>query len=242
MRNTCSLNRVGQNRHMTTRTRTAANGDTAIRRGRPTGDHEAKRRELLKAATSVIAEEGLANASLRKVAERAGCTTGAVTYYFADKEELVTSVADVGFDRFDMMLDAAREEADIRKVFERWFARGATDHFWPVMFQVLAHARHDPALAAVIAGRYARYRKVQTEIVADAQARGTVRDDIAADVLADQLSAMGDGWMMMLPIEPTRFAKKRVQTLLDATMALIAPPGTPRTGAACHQQGARPTA
>ena len=212
-----------QNPCMTTQTTTAAHGDPAGRRGRPTGDHEAKRRELLRAATSVIAEEGLANTSLRKVAQRAGCTTGAVTYYFADKGELVTSVADVGFDRFDAMLTDAREEADIRKVFERWFARGATDHFWPVMFQILAHARHDPALAAVIAGRYARYRAVHTEILAAGQAHGTVRDDIPADVLADQLSAMGDGWMMMLPIESKRFATKRVQTLLDATMALIAP-------------------
>lgn len=172
----------------------------------------------------MIAEEGLANTSLRKVAQRAGCTTGAVTYYFADKEELITSVADIGFDRFDAMLAAAREEPDIRKVFERWFARGATDHFWPVMFQILAHARHDPALAEVIAGRYARYRKLHTEILAEGQTNGTVRDDIPADVLADQLSAMGDGWMMMLPIEPRRFGKKRVQILLDATIALIAPP------------------
>jgi AcrR family transcriptional regulator len=203
---------------------TTANGDVTVRRGRPTGDHEAKRRELLKAATSVIAEEGLANTSLRKVAARAGCTTGAVTYYFADKEELVASVADIGFDRFDAMLTAAREETDIRRVFERWFARGTTDHFWPVLFQILAHARHDPGLAALIAGRYARYRRVHTEILAEGQRRGTVRDDIPADVLADQLSAMGDGWMMMLPIEPKRFAKKRVQTLLDATMALIAAP------------------
>ena len=75
----------------------------------------------------------------------------------------------------------------------------------------------------VIAGRYARYRAVHTEILAEGQAQGTVRDDIPADVLADQLSAMGDGWMMMLPIESKRFATKRVQTLLDATMALIAP-------------------
>jgi TetR/AcrR family transcriptional regulator, transcriptional repressor of aconitase len=200
-----------------------------VRRGRPTGDHEAKRRELLKAATAVIAEEGLANTSLRKVAERAGCTTGAVTYYFADKEELVTSVAEIGFDRFDSMLAAAREESDIRRAFERWFARGATEHSWPVMFQILAHARHDPALAALIAGRYARYREVHAEILADGQARGTVRDDIPADVLADQLSAMGDGWMMMLPIEPERFAAERLQALLDATMALIAPrPATKR--------------
>src|SRR5262245_1209371 len=149
--------------------------DTPARRGRPTGDHDAKRRELLRAASSVIAEEGLANMTLRKVAKRAGYTTGAVTYYFADRDELVASVTEAGFDRFDEMLDAAREQTDIRTVFERWLARSSTDHVWPVMFQILAEARHDRALAAVIAKRYARYREVHTAILADGQARGTVR-------------------------------------------------------------------
>lgn len=55
-------------------------------RGRPIGDREAKREALLRAASSVIAEEGYASASLRKVAKSAGYTTGAVTYYFANKK------------------------------------------------------------------------------------------------------------------------------------------------------------
>src|SRR5689334_4432055 len=58
-------------------------------RGRPAGDREAKRADLLKAAIAVIAQDGFAGASLRKVAQRAGCTTGAVTYYFANKREMV---------------------------------------------------------------------------------------------------------------------------------------------------------
>jgi hypothetical protein len=40
---------------------------------------------------------------------------------------------------------------------------------------------------------------------------------------------MGDGWMMMLPIEPDRFRPARVRALLDATLAIISaspPAGT----------------
>ena len=61
-------------------------------RGRPVGDRDAKRKELLGAAISVIAQDGFAGASLRKVAERAGCSTGTVTYYFANKEEMMAAV------------------------------------------------------------------------------------------------------------------------------------------------------
>ena len=71
------------------------------KRGRPIGDREAKSGELIEAARYVIAREGYAGASLRKVAARAGCSTGAVTYYFANKEAMVATVAEALFDEFD---------------------------------------------------------------------------------------------------------------------------------------------
>src|SRR5271169_4609571 len=74
------------------------------KRGRPIGDREAKSAELIEAARYVIAREGYAGASLRKVAARAGCSTGAVTYYFANKEAMVAKVAEALFDEFDEWL------------------------------------------------------------------------------------------------------------------------------------------
>ncbi|MFI7104259.1 TetR/AcrR family transcriptional regulator [Streptomyces sp. NPDC050161] len=196
-----------------------------MRRGRPTGDRAAKRAELLKAAASVIAQEGYANTSLRKVAHRAGCTTGAVTYYFANKEELVTALAENRFDGFDAMLTAGRGQPDVRAILERWLLRTTDDpEFWPVMSQLLVHARYEPAFAAVIEQRYARHRDALASLLTTGQAQGTIRDDIPADLLADQLGAIGDGWMMMFPIEPERFTPTRVQALLDAAITLIAPP------------------
>jgi AcrR family transcriptional regulator len=204
-------------------TRTA---DPAPRgRGRPVGDREAKRAEILKAALAVIAEDGYGGASLRRVAERAGCTTGAVTYSFANKEALMAAVIESRFDIFDTILDV-QDRIDIRAGFRLWLeimgAEGSDEQLGGL--QLLASARHEPALAAVYQRRYGRYRDALTVILARQQGEGRVRADIPADVLSDQLCAMGDGWMMLLPIEPQRFTPARVQVLLDATMALIAPP------------------
>lgn len=197
----------------------------AARRGRPAGDRAGKRAELLKAAASVIAQEGYANTSLRKVAHRAGCTTGAVTYYFANKEELVTALAENRFDDFDAMLAAGRDRLDVRALLERWLLRTTDDpEFWPVMSQLLVHARYESVFAAAIERRYARHRSELASLLAAGQTQGTIRDDIPADLLADQLGAMGDGWMMMFPIEPERFTQSRIQALLDAAITLIAPP------------------
>ncbi len=194
-------------------------------RGRPVGDRAAKRAELLDAAISVIAEDGFAGASLRKVAERAGTSTGAVTYYFANKDEMMAAVIESRFDIFDAMLKGREDEVDVRDGLERWFdwTKAEVAGEWLATFQLLAQARHDRALAAVFQRRYARYRQVFASALAKGQRQGTIRKDISAELLADQLSAMGDGWMMLFPIEPERFHQNRVRALLDATMALIAP-------------------
>jgi len=196
-------------------------------RGRPVGDREGRRAELLDAAMKVIAEEGFAAASLRRVAQRAGCTTGAVSYYFANKEAMMAALIESRFDLFDKLLEMGDDAAGVRRSFERWLEiTTADDAVWMAGFQLLAYARHEPTLAAAYQRRYARYREVFAEILASGQQHGWVRRDIAADLLADQLSAMGDGWMMLYPIEPERFGPERVKALLDATMAIIAPPET----------------
>jgi len=192
-------------------------------RGRPVGDREARRGELLRAAITVIAHEGYAAASMRKVAEQAGCTTGAVTYYFANKEAMVVAIAESLFDQFDAFLEAS--QADIKAGFKLWldWTSAEDPDAWLATFQLLAHARHEPAFAAVYQRRYAKFRDTMTDILKGAQAAGSIRADIPPDLLADQLSAMGDGWMMMMPIEPARFTPERVQALLAATMTLVAP-------------------
>ncbi len=204
----------------------AGEAGPAARRGRPVGDRDARRADLLKAAIRVIAQEGFAGASLRKVAQRAGCTTGAVTYYFENKEAMVVALAESLFDQYDALLEQGRERVDIRTGIQRWldWTKADDPDTWLVGFQLLAYARSEPRLAAVYQRRYAQYRAGLASIVAAGQRQGLIRGDIAADLLADQISAMADGWMMMLPIEPERFQPKRVKALLDATIAMLAPP------------------
>lgn len=206
----------------------ASNSETepVVRRGRPVGNHKAKRAELLAAAISVIAQEGYTGASMRKVAQRAGCTTGALTYYFANREEMLTAVAQSLFDQIDATLETNQERIDIKALISQWLDWMSVDESdeWLAWLQLLAHARHEPAFAGLIKQRYARFRQVFTSILERGQSQGIIRSDIAADLLADQLSAISDGWMMMLPIELERFSSDRRQSLLNALVTMIAPP------------------
>lgn len=195
-------------------------------RGRPVGDHDARRATLLSAAISVIAQEGYAAASMRKVAEKAACTTGALTYYFANREEMVIAVIENLFDEFDTWIHPDRDPRDIRQMLQRWleWTSARDSNHWLVLIQILVHARHEPAIAAVMHDRDGRILAAITSIFAKGQAQGLIRKDIPANILADQISAMTDGWSLMLPIEPGRFTPDRIQALVDATIAMISPP------------------
>ncbi|GGN80083.1 hypothetical protein GCM10011610_29120 [Nocardia rhizosphaerihabitans] len=197
--------------------------DATAPRGRPAGDHAAKRAELLEAAAAVIATEGYAKASMRRVAEHAGYTTGAVTYYFANKEDMVLALVLSRFDRYDAMIEAIRDTTGVRELLAQWFQLGTDVKFWPLMPELLISARSEPRIAEVIVTRYAKFRADYAAVLAAAQERGAIRDDIPAHILSDQLSAMGDGWALLYPVEPGRFTPAHAKDLVDATLALIAP-------------------
>ncbi|HTX51353.1 MAG TPA: TetR/AcrR family transcriptional regulator [Caulobacteraceae bacterium] len=196
------------------------------RRGRPIGDREARSGELVAAARAVIAREGYGGATLRKVAERAGATTGAVSYYFENKEAVVLAVAESLFDEFDAWLLAQGDACDPRSLCNsllNWTTLGGSEA-WLICLQLLVGARGDAALAAVIARRNARFIANLTRLLARGQAQGLIRRDFPADVLADQLSAMGDGWALTYPLEPQRFTAGRIRHLVDSAVAMLAPP------------------
>lgn len=87
-----------------------------------------RRQNILKAAIEVIASEGLAAATTRRIAEQAGAPLGAMHYCFKNKDELVQLIAQEGanmlqsyFTEFD---PNAGIEATIRNDIEsmwRWY-------------------------------------------------------------------------------------------------------------------------
>ena len=197
------------------------------KRGRPVGDREARSSELTAAARTVIARDGYAGASLRKVAEQAGVSTGAGSYYFENKEAMVIAVAESLFDEFDAWLAAHGDACDPQALCDSllaWTTLGGGET-WLVCLQLMVGARGDAALAAVIAERDGRFMANLTRLIERGQAQGLIRRDFPADVLADQLGAMGDGWALSYPLEPERFAPDRMRLLAASAAAMLAPPG-----------------
>ncbi len=80
------------------------------------------RRAILEAATELFLTEGYENFSLRQVAEAVGYTPTTIYHHFADKDELLFTVAMDGFSRFGEELQAGYDSAD--EPLERLIAVG----------------------------------------------------------------------------------------------------------------------
>lgn len=69
-------------------------------------DHEARRRDVIRIAATVLADRGPDALSFREIAERAGYSTTIVTHYFRNKHDLLLSMfrdaAQNGVDRVNL--------------------------------------------------------------------------------------------------------------------------------------------
>ena len=52
-------------------------------------DVDAKQAEFIEASVNVIAHHGLSAATMRKISEEAGCTTGSLTHYFPSRKDIL---------------------------------------------------------------------------------------------------------------------------------------------------------
>ncbi len=72
-----------------------------------------RRQKILEAATRVFEKEGLSNASMRVIAQEAGCTTGAIYPIFSGKEDIYASLLENSLDRlYAAVAKASAPQAD----------------------------------------------------------------------------------------------------------------------------------
>ena len=157
-------------------------------------DHAQRRRELVAATWAVVAGEGIEAATVRRIAEEAGCTTGRITHYFADKEDVLVAalrrvhqaagrrmLAAIGPRSGLEALRAVLAEAlplDQERVLE-----------WRVWLAFWGSAATSTSLQAEQHQRYREWRGLLKRVLATAQ----LSADIDLDRLVDQIVALVDG-------------------------------------------------
>jgi AcrR family transcriptional regulator len=183
-------------------------------------DHEARRRDFVKAAYEMIQENGLANTNLRAVARRAGFTTGALVHYFGDKDELIRLALDYsGEDVRDRMQSAHREQtgrAALREiVIEALPLDKRRSANWRIWLALWYHSETNADMRTEEKRRYREWtgrleRALKESVADDELPRST---DVRVEV--QSLIAFIDGLGVQHLMSSRGMSAKRLMTLLD---------------------------
>jgi AcrR family transcriptional regulator len=197
-------------------------------------DHEQRRRELVAATWTVIADEGIEAATIRRIAEEAGCTTGRITHYFEAKEAILvaalravhqaaaarmaTAIADGDDNPREalrlVLLEALPLDAERRIEWRVWLA------FW-------GRAAGNQPLRKEQAARYAEWRAlIMSLLAADRGEASAAELRVRLDVVAGAVDGLG----LQAALEPARFTKARLRAAVDGVVA-TAFPTAPRRAA-----------
>lgn len=165
-------------------------------------DPDERRRAIADAAIQSIAEDGLEGAKLARIARRAGVTTGALTHYFDDKDEVLLAA----LEEVKRRLMDAIASLDPRPAIDQLAAALPTSDQsaaeWRVWLAFWGRAAFVPALARVHRAYYAEMEE------ALAARLGSTRENAAAIIAAI------DGIGARVSLEPDLWSPARQRDML----------------------------
>jgi TetR/AcrR family transcriptional regulator, transcriptional repressor of bet genes len=181
-------------------------------------DPKERRQAIANAAVDSIAADGLDGTKLSRIARIAGVTTGAVTHYFEDKDEVLLAALeevcrrllakmdeDDGRPALDQLADALPIGEQAQKEWRVWLA------FW-------GRAAFVPALARVHRAYYATIEAALARMIGG-------DPDNARDTACAIIAAI-DGIGARVSLEPELWAPARQQAVLARLLSpLLSPQG-----------------
>lgn len=178
-------------------------------------DPEERRLAIADAAIESIAADGLDGAKLSRIARRAGVTTGALTHYFEDKDEVLLAALEEVQRRLLGKAQERDERAPLDQLADALPIDGQSAKEWRVWLAFWGRAAFVPALARVHQAYYAEIE------VALADLLGGDREAAAAIIAAI------DGIGARVTLEPHCWPPERQRQLLVRLLAPIIAQGAP---------------
>ncbi len=189
------------------------------------------RERILEAACDLIAEDGIDEVRIARVARRAGASTALVHHYFSTREELLEQALLHSFDRVaderfgaESPSDETATEQLARVIDESLPLPGVqVEEEWVLWVELWLRAVRDPSLRPVAHSLYGRYRAW----VAAAIRAGVESGEFAAvdpGPLADRAVALLDGFGLRAVLGDPRIdaerARREVTEMLARELAI----------------------
>jgi AcrR family transcriptional regulator len=181
-------------------------------------DHEQRRLELIEATWTVIAKGGFDAVTMRAVAAEAGCTTGRITHYFTDRDDLLIAALRRAHDaaglRMAKALAAATDPRQrLRQVLVHALPldpRSVAE--WKVWIAFWSLATSDRRLAREDARRYAEWSALLAETL-----HGLVPPRHVASTVSILMAAV-DGMGIRGAVHPGTSTRREIEARLDVLL------------------------
>lgn len=209
-------------------------------------DIEARRAAIAEACWRVIVRDGIAGVTTRSLAAEAGLGRGLLFHYFRDKDEIILAAFELLAQRFrDRLYPAlARVTDPVERLRILAISNMPMDEDQRVEFGVWlsmwAHGYASAPLRHRQRELYHAWRDLMAGTVRDAIAAGQLRPDLDPDKAALQLTAMTDGLIVQILIDPEHPDVARLAvTAVDRLLASWTPDRTGLGGLRTSGSGAR---
>lgn len=191
-------------------------------------DHEERRSEVAEAVWRAIARLGLDGTTVREIAAEAGYSTGVLSHYFRDKDELVLHALGASIERTSrrigasararpalaalrgVMLDLLPLSDDSRTEFRVVLS------FWPA-------AAANERLRAEHRALYRVFQDLLERLVASGRRDGSISPDCDPLMESQSLMAFLDGLCVHGLLDPERMPADRQHDLLEHRLAALRP-------------------
>lgn len=189
--------------------------------------HDDRRLEVSDAAWRVIVREGLDRASMRAVAQELGCTTGVVTHYFRNKDDLLLFALHQVTARLRNVMSGTKQQSEGRDRLVTLLSAflpidQERQEILRVWIAFLGYAVGRDGLMAEHRRSAGELRQILIGELTDLRKKGAIRPDVEPESEANVLLALANGLSLdtLLQAQPLT-PEQQVQAIARSVDALF---------------------
>ncbi|MEW6079363.1 MAG: TetR/AcrR family transcriptional regulator [Thermodesulfobacteriota bacterium] len=187
---------------------------------------DTRRQEIIDAFYRCVNSEGLASASIRKIAGQAGVQPSVIHHYFKDRDEMiaqmVTFFSDTIFTDFIRKMDRYKNpETRFFKALEFMYSPGMINEEYSGFFlECCVEARRNPRVRETLARTFSRFRQT---IIANIEAMDILNDltKQQKENYASMMIAVHEGLELQWYIDPRAVSLKKAAALSRQIIDMI---------------------
>lgn len=183
---------------------------------------EQRRRQILAAAGACFAEKGFHQASMADIARASGLSMGLLYRYFANKEALVLSFAEVSRAQsvamFEALASSRQPGRELALIVDALLGEALDPALLRLQTEVMAEACRNEALMSALRREDALARQALEQTIETLRTRGVAKPLVPTTALTELLNALFEGLTVRLAMQPDidrqRLGAATLKTLL----------------------------